>query len=55
LPASPLWPIVIDATDRTVAAWNKLGQKDLLPKNIAKVIDHQITTVAKSVRKAVIK
>ena len=36
LPASPMWPIVTEMTDRTVAAWEKLGEKDLLPEKMRK-------------------
>jgi serine/threonine-protein kinase HipA len=55
LPVSPLWPMVTDVSDRTVVAWKKLGEKDLLPENMRKTIDDQITTVANSVRRAVAK
>ncbi|MDR3725413.1 MAG: type II toxin-antitoxin system HipA family toxin [Terracidiphilus sp.] len=48
LPASPLWTIVTDITDRTVAAWKRLPEKDLLSKKMRKAIGEQILTVAKS-------
>jgi serine/threonine-protein kinase HipA len=53
LPASPLWPIVTDLTDRTVSAWENLDEKNLIPEDMRKAIGEQIMTVAKSVRQAV--
>ena len=47
LPASPLWRLVKDVTDHTVAAWEKLGERDLLPENMRKAIGDQIMTVAR--------
>jgi hypothetical protein len=44
-PASPLWTIV---TDRTVAAWECLPEKDPLSEKMRKAIGEQILTVAKS-------
>jgi serine/threonine-protein kinase HipA len=49
LPASPLWPIVRETTDRTVAAWEKLAEKDLLPEKIRKAIGAQIDSVATTI------
>jgi serine/threonine-protein kinase HipA len=49
LPASPLWRHVIDVADRTVAAWEQLAEKDLLPEKMQAAIGNQILTVAKSV------
>ncbi|MHB8744720.1 MAG: type II toxin-antitoxin system HipA family toxin [Sulfuricaulis sp.] len=46
LPASPVWRIVTETMERTVAAWKILDQKDLLTADIRNVIDHQIQTVA---------
>jgi hypothetical protein len=43
-----LWRLVTDVTDHTVAAWEKLGERDLLPENMRKAIGDQITTVARS-------
>jgi serine/threonine-protein kinase HipA len=48
LPASPLWTIVTDITERTVAAWERLPEKDLLSEKMRKAIGEQILTVAKS-------
>jgi serine/threonine-protein kinase HipA len=55
LPASPLWPIVTEMTDRTVAAWETLDEKSLMPEDTCKAIGEQIMTVAKSVSRAVTK
>ena len=55
IPASPLWPIVVETADRTVAAWEKLPEKDLLPEKMRAAIGKQIMTVAKTVGRAVIK
>jgi len=49
LPASPLWPIVAEVADRTVAAWEKLPEKDLLPEKMRSAIGEQILTVARTV------
>lgn len=40
-------------TERTVAAWKQLGEKDLLPKNMGKAIGEQILAAAKSVGRAI--
>ena len=48
LPMSPLWPMVINVADRTVAAWEQLAEKDLLPEDIRKAIGEQILAVARS-------
>ena len=49
LPASPLWKIVTDTTDQTVAAWEKLAEKDLLSEKMRGLIGDQILSVAKTV------
>lgn len=49
LPASPLWPIVTEITDRTVAGWEKLAEKDLLPEKMRTAIGEQILSVARTV------
>jgi serine/threonine-protein kinase HipA len=49
LPVSPLWRQVIDVADRTVAAWDQLAEKDLLPEKMRKAIGNQVLTVAKNV------
>jgi serine/threonine-protein kinase HipA len=55
LPASPLWRIVTETTDRTVAAWEKLAEKDLLPEKMRAAIGDQILSVAKTVARAAAK
>jgi serine/threonine-protein kinase HipA len=55
LPASPMWPIVTETTDRTVAAWEKLPEKDLLPEKMRTAIGDQILSVAKTVSRAATK
>jgi serine/threonine-protein kinase HipA len=55
LPASPLWKIVAETTDRTVSAWEKLAEKDILSKKMCDVIGDQIFSVAKTVTGAVLK
>ncbi len=55
LPASPLWPLVTDMTDRTVATWEKLDEKNLVPADMRKAIGEQITSVAKRVGQAVVR
>jgi serine/threonine-protein kinase HipA len=52
LPASPLWPIVTETTDRTVAAWERLAEKDLLPEKMRTAIGDQILSVANTVAQA---
>jgi serine/threonine-protein kinase HipA len=49
LPASPLWKMVTETADRTVAAWEGLPEKDLLPEKMRKAIGDQILAVAKSI------
>lgn len=49
LPVGPLWPMVREITDRTIATWEKLAEKDVLPENMRKVIGNQIRTVAQSI------
>ena len=53
LPASPLWPMVTEMTERTVAAWETLDEKNLMPDDMRKAIGEQIMTVARSVTQAV--
>jgi serine/threonine-protein kinase HipA len=52
LPASPLWPIVTETADRTVAAWERLAEKDLLPDKMRTAIGQQILSVAATVGQA---
>jgi serine/threonine-protein kinase HipA len=55
LPASPLWPMVTDITERTVAAWEDLDEKSLMPEDMRNAIGEQIMKVAKSVSQAITK
>lgn len=52
LPASPLWTIVTETAERTVAAWEKLAEKNLLPAKMRASIGEQILRVAKSIAPA---
>lgn len=46
IPASPLWEIVAETTERTVENWKALEHRDLLSKEIDSAIEKQILTVA---------
>jgi serine/threonine-protein kinase HipA len=46
LPVSPLWEIVRDTIDATVAAWGRLGVRDVLPAELRSQIERQIATAA---------
>jgi serine/threonine-protein kinase HipA len=52
LPTSPLWPIVVETAERTVAEWKRLDEKDLLPEDMRAVIGKQIASVAHTVAHA---
>jgi serine/threonine-protein kinase HipA len=52
MPASPLWQIVTETAERTVAAWGKLPHTDVLPRDMRIVIGKQIHTVAAAIAKA---
>jgi len=52
LPASPLWPIVVNIADRTVEAWKNLSERDLLPQHLSRIIDKHIHAVALNIAKA---
>lgn len=52
LPASPLWPIVTETAERTVAAWERLEEKDLLREKMRTSIGEKIFPVAESVARA---
>ena len=49
LPASPLWRIVTEITDRTVTAWRDLPEKGLLPERLRSPIGNQILAAAESI------
>ncbi|HWC19227.1 MAG TPA: type II toxin-antitoxin system HipA family toxin [Terriglobales bacterium] len=55
LPASPLWPIVVETAERTIAEWKRLDEKDLLPEGMRAIIEKQIASVAQSVAHAATK
>jgi serine/threonine-protein kinase HipA len=46
LPSTPIWRIVHETVERTVAAWAALAEKEILPPNIREVVDKQIQKVA---------
>jgi serine/threonine-protein kinase HipA len=50
IPASPLWQIAVETAQRTAEAWKKLGEADLLPKNLRASINKQILRVAATVK-----
>ncbi len=50
IPASPLWKIAVETTERAAAAWKGLEQADLLPKDLRASIDKQILGVAGTVK-----
>ena len=50
LPASPLRPIVSETTERTVAAWDGLEEKELLPGDMRVAIGKHILAVAATIR-----
>lgn len=45
LPVKPLWDIVLETLERTLAAWKNLPMKHLLPPAIRKIVDRQIRSV----------
>ena len=50
LPTSPLWQIVTETAERTVAAWQALELKALLPHEMRTAIGNQILAVATNIR-----
>jgi serine/threonine-protein kinase HipA len=52
MPASPLWQIVTETAERTVAAWEKLPHTDVLPRDMRTAIGRQIHTVATAIARA---
>ena len=51
MPVSPLWQIVNEMADRTVAAWHTLDPTPLLPRDIQTTIGDQILAVAANIRR----
>jgi serine/threonine-protein kinase HipA len=50
IPASPLWRIAVETTERTVAAWKTLEQKDVVPEELRDLIGKQILGVAAAIK-----
>jgi serine/threonine-protein kinase HipA len=50
IPASPLWQIAVETTERTTTAWKSLEQADMLPKDRRASIEKQIMAVAATVK-----
>jgi serine/threonine-protein kinase HipA len=50
LPASPVWRIVTETAERTVAAWEALDEKQVLSRAMRAAIGKQILTVARTIR-----
>jgi serine/threonine-protein kinase HipA len=48
LPTSPVWETVQETVERTVAAWQGLEHKQLLPPEMQRSIETQIETVARN-------
>ena len=46
IPASPLWRIAVETSERAVAAWKDLAPRDVMPKELRDSIDKQILGVA---------
>jgi hypothetical protein len=42
----PVWEIVTETAERTVAAWQTLDNKELVPADILRVVDAQIRKAA---------
>jgi len=51
LPVSPLWQIVTETAERTVAAWQTLDLVPLLPQDMRTAIGNQILAVAANIRR----
>lgn len=51
LPLNPVSQLVIETVERTITAWEALEEKELLQRDIQKMIDKQIQTVAANTQK----
>jgi serine/threonine-protein kinase HipA len=51
MPASPLWQIVTETAEQTVAAWQTLELTPLLPHDMRTAIGNQILAVATNIRR----
>jgi serine/threonine-protein kinase HipA len=49
MPASPVWQIITETAERTVAAWEALEVKQILKKEMGTAIGKQILAVARSI------
>jgi len=47
---SPLWRVVQETTEKTVAAWQSLDEKNILPAKIRTAIDAHMAKVAASIK-----
>ncbi|MCX7159157.1 MAG: HipA domain-containing protein [Proteobacteria bacterium] len=50
LAVSPLWRVVQETTEKTVAAWQSLDEKNILPAKIRTAIDDHMAKVAASIK-----
>lgn len=50
IPLAPLWPIAVETTEKTVAAWKELEEVDPLPKDMRALIEKQIFKVAATIK-----
>ena len=50
LAVNPLWQIVLETTEKTVAAWKTLEAREEIPAVVRKAIDKQINRVAISIK-----
>ncbi len=54
LPVRPVTQLVHETVDKTVAAWRSLAEKALLPDKIRNIIDLQLQTVAKNIKRRIV-
>jgi len=52
IPASPLWRIVVETSERAAEAWKTLEQADILPNPLKDSIGRQILSVARAIAQA---
>ena len=50
IPVSPLWPIVAETAERTLAAWEGLEEKELLPGDMRVAVGKHILAVTAKIR-----
>jgi serine/threonine-protein kinase HipA len=50
IPVSPLWPIVAETAERTLAAWERLEEKELLPGDMRVAVGKHILAVTAKIR-----